>query len=65
MIGFGIERSMRDPGVTYSECLPTGIMVHFSDDRSVFFPSRFFVDHRDEQPPLRETTDENDGPPTL
>ena len=41
---------MRSPGITYVEWLPTGVMVHFTDSQSVFFPSQFLVEHRDQQP---------------
>ena len=47
--------------VTYSEWLPSGVMVHFADQRSVLFPWQLLVDHRDEQPALLDLVEDEDG----
>jgi hypothetical protein len=36
-----------NPRVVFSERLPDGIMVHFADGLSVFFPIEFLLEHRE------------------
>ena len=43
---------MGPPGIIFVEWLSTGIMVHFADKSSAFFPLRFLLDQRDKQPLL-------------
>ena len=36
--------------IVFSEWLPTGVMVHFKGNISVFFPAQFLYEQRDVQP---------------
>jgi hypothetical protein len=36
-----------NPRIVFSERLPDGIMVHFGDGLSVFFPVEFLLEHRE------------------
>lgn len=35
--------------INYAEWVREGVMVHFNDGRSVFYPVAFLYEHRDEQ----------------
>jgi hypothetical protein len=37
----------RNPRIVFSERLTDGIMVHFADGVSVFFPVEFLLEHRE------------------
>jgi hypothetical protein len=40
-----------DPSpIVFSEWLPTGIMVHFEEGLSVFFPAEFLYEQREVEP---------------
>ena len=41
------------PRIAFSEWLPTGVMVHFQDGDSVFFPAEFLYEAREFQAPTR------------
>jgi hypothetical protein len=36
-----------NPRIVFSERLPDGIMVHFADGLSVYFPVEFLLEHRE------------------
>jgi hypothetical protein len=40
-----------DPSpIVFSEWLPTGVMVHFEEGLSVFFPAQFLYEQREVRP---------------
>ena len=45
---------MQDPLIVFAEWVPSGVMVHFKDNRAVFFPAMFLLEHRHEQPAIAE-----------
>jgi hypothetical protein len=42
--------SLYSSPIVFSEWLPTGIMVHFEGNISVFFPAQFLYEQRDIPP---------------
>ena len=44
--------------IVFSEWLPTGIMVHFEGNLSVFFPASFLYEQREIQPNQMFQTDQ-------
>jgi hypothetical protein len=53
-----------DPSpIVFSEWLPTGIMVHFEEGLSVFFPAQFLYEQREVHPNQVFRKDEEHPPP--
>jgi hypothetical protein len=45
-----VMNSLYSSPIVFSEWLPTGIMVHFEGNISVFFPAQFLYEQRDIPP---------------